>query len=706
EINPDTGESAKKQTGSFYTPREIVDYMVDSTIQEYIKSKTNIKDTKLENLINYTVSDSDIDNSLTVEETDAIIDSLYTLTLLDPACGSGAFPIGVLQKVVYILHELDPDAKKWINKVCKNIPYALKSELKAKVDVNALDYIRKLSVLQNSIYGVDIQPIAVEIARLRCFLSLIIHEKIQDSEPNRGILPLPNLDFKFAVVNTLVRLDSGRQIDFFEVQDDMDQLKQIRDEYFGADEKMRNQLKADFKQIQKKMLDSIKTNYLNAPGKRYDQLSKWNPFDNEKTDWFHPAYSLGIDGFDIVIANPPYVHLEDINPNTILAIIGSKTKPEYKTYVGRGDLYCLFYERGFELLNKNGFLTYITSNKWMRAGYGQVLRDFFVKYTNPITLIDLGSQRFKSATVDTNIITLQNTKNAHKTKSVIFNNQSMSSIVQYIKSNNIEMNFEEGDIWTILDSMEQDIIRKIDSTGTPLKDWNIKINYGIKTGCNDAFIIDQPTRDKLIDGHPKSATIIHPVLRGRDIMRYSYQWAGLYIIVMDPSRKYNIDDFPSIKEHLLNFGYDKLKQTGDKGARSKSNYKWFELQISITYIDDLKESVICWQRITHQPTFCATKEGMFILDSMAFLSRLGKNREYLLSILNSKLFAFWVDKSVPQYGENGYRLSNQYVEIFKIPIKTGEDKRLTENEIFKLYKLTDDEINYILKWYTNRYQQT
>lgn len=211
EINPETGENAKKSTGSFYTPRDIVDYMVDSSLCEYLKNKTNIDEVRLSALISYTKEDDHL-AVFNKSEKKRIINALYTITVLDPACGSGAFPIGMLQKIVYILQELDPEANLWFDKATENVSIFIKKEFEKKFNSGSLNYIRKLSVIQNSIFGIDIQPIAVEISRLRCFLSLIIEEHVHDNEENRGINPLPNLDFKFIIANSLLKLPEESKI--------------------------------------------------------------------------------------------------------------------------------------------------------------------------------------------------------------------------------------------------------------------------------------------------------------------------------------------------------------------------------------------------------------------------------------------------------------------------------------------------------------
>ena len=294
----------------------------------------------------------------------------------------------MLQKVVYILQEIDPDANLWFDKVTENVSIFIKQEFKKKFDAGSLDYIRKLSVIQHSIFGVDIQPIAVEIARLRCFLSLIIEENVDDSKPNRGVNPLPNLDFKFVIANSLIKLegsDGKYQTSMFEDQNHIKKLQELRELFFRAeDADEKNDLKDEFKDIQQAMLLTTISNYDKKASTLYQSLSKWKPFSNELTPWFDPEWMFGVNnGFDIIIGNPPYIQLQNA--------INSRQKfgdlyidCGFKTFSRTGDIYCLFYERGCELLKANGILTYITSNKWMKAGYGAKLTEFFAKKTNPI----------------------------------------------------------------------------------------------------------------------------------------------------------------------------------------------------------------------------------------------------------------------------------------------------------------------------------
>ena len=398
EINPETGENAKKSTGSFYTPRDIVDYMVDNSILEYLKTKTGIDDSRLKALISYAKEDDELAEFNNAEKR-AIINALYTVTVLDPACGSGAFPIGMLQKIVYILQQVDPEANLWFDKATENVSILIKKEFEKKFNAGSLDYIRKLSVIQNSIFGVDIQPIAVEIARLRCFLSLVIEEKVYDDEPNRGINPLPSLDFKFIIANTLVPLDNRNQLSMFENQQFITELKNVREEYFNADSDRKTELKLEFAEIQKRMYQDTIDNYTKQASRRYAELSRWSPFSNETTAWFDPEWMFGVaNGFDIVIANPPYVSVKSIDDSD-----KETYRSIYRSGKGRFNLFTLMIERGISLLTSDGTLTYIQPEGIFTNIEYRFIREIIVNETSLLS-VTMFDNRVFAAAVDTAVL--------------------------------------------------------------------------------------------------------------------------------------------------------------------------------------------------------------------------------------------------------------------------------------------------------------
>lgn len=374
EINPETGESARKSTGSFYTPREIVDYMVDSSLLEFLKTKTGTDESKLKALISWGQADDD-EHPLSNDERQKIVTALAGLTILDPACGSGAFPIGILQKVVYILQQADPRAEIWLENQLKSIASPeLKRDIQEKYESENYDWLRKYGVIRETIFGIDIQTIATEISKLRCFLTLIIEEEVDDDKPNRGVHALPNLDFKFVTANSLVSLpDSntaakGKGLNLFEDVSHIEQLKSIRNQYFGANADERARLQVEFKNLQMDMLRS-RIASSNSTSDLYNELSDWDPFSHKATEWFDSEWMFGLSGFDIIIGNPPYVkngRLSKKDKDRYLKL--------YSTPFDQWDLYILFFEHALNNLNSIGTGCLITPNQYLSAKYGTKLR--------------------------------------------------------------------------------------------------------------------------------------------------------------------------------------------------------------------------------------------------------------------------------------------------------------------------------------------
>ena len=265
--------------------------------------------------------------------------------------------------------------------------------------------------------------------------------------------------------------------------------------------------------------------------------------------------------------------------------------------------------------------------------------------------------------------------------------------------------FSSSDSWVILSPIEQSIKRKIEAVGTPLKDWDIQINYGIKTGFNDAFIISTEKREEILancqteDERKRTAELIRPILRGRDIKRYGYEWAELWLIATFPSRHYDIDEYPSVKEHLLSYGIERLEQTGKVHtvngekikARKKTNNKWFETQDSISYWEDFSKPKIVWNRIAAIKQFAYVEGEMFIQDSMHFI--IGEKLNYLCSALNSKIIQWLLSLVIGEAaGGNAGNADN----IWKLPIPySDKDISVSDNYMFCIFGLSKVEIEFI-----------
>ena len=428
--NPETGATARKQTGSFYTPREIVNYMVDESLIAYFQNTVGSRaihcpsETKLRHLFAY----NDEPHQFTDADTEQLINAIDTLKILDPACGSGAFPMGILHKLVFILGKLDPRNDQWrqrqIAKVDNLIDMAEeiddstvrrntirdleqeKDNINEAFERNELDYGRKLYLIENCIYGVDIQPVAVQIAKLRFFISLVVDQRIDDVQENRGVRPLPNLETKFVAGNTLIGVEKPAQLLMRnpEIDRKEKELGGIRRKHFTArtprtKEKYRNldqQIRSEISQLLKS--DGF-------PSETTEKIANWDPYNqNAVADFFDAEWMFGItEGFDVVIGNPPYVRQEKIKA------LKPTFKKHYTCYTGAADLYVYFYERGLQLLSPNGIHTFICSNSWLDVNYGAPLQKYILDNTTGAVICHSEAEReFESADINTIVSILHN----------------------------------------------------------------------------------------------------------------------------------------------------------------------------------------------------------------------------------------------------------------------------------------------------------
>jgi methylase of polypeptide subunit release factors len=689
EINEDTGEQARKAKGAFYTPREIVAYMCRASVREYLYTATKAGDkakTSIDKLLD--TSDSDWAKSGTNSKRDAvepalrekIVKALDEMKVLDPACGSGAFPIGMLHLLVQIYERLD-----------------------TRFD----PYRTKLGIMERNIYGVDIEPLAIEIARLRSFLALVVDQEYVEKKPNGGIDTLPNLEFKFVCANTLIPLtrqsslgDSGKY----------ETLLEIKKEYFKATPKQREKLETRYSTLRQQgtMFDS----------KLNEQLQTYDPFNNDHPASFYDQHLMHdiSEAFSISIGNPPYVQLQKNKG----ALANMYEHVNYATFARTGDLYALFYERGLELTKSGGgLLCYITSNKWMRAGYGEKLRSYFGT-KDPVLLIDFGGFKvFESATVDTNILLVRNDTFNNNFITCHMKNDFVrgNSIADYVQAHSNPMDTLTNGPWFVGGDAERSLKAKIECVGTPLKDWDVKINYGIKTGLNEAFIIDDEMRDKLIAEDPKNEEIIKPILRGKDIKRYSHDWQYKWLLMTG----YDMDIpklYPIVYKYLKEIG--DLIESGKMKVKGKGLYNrddqgknWWNLR-ACDYYSDFATEKIFWSDIATEPSFSLAGPNVFANNTIYMIT--GPDLPYLISILNSPVIKYYFPLVATDLGENGNRYFKQFVELLPIPEADSETKNtlgelaraLTmlkqdikdtasieqeiNHRVYRLYSLTPEEI--------------
>ncbi len=673
--NPETKETARKQSGSFYTPREVVNYMVDESLISYLGDKPIIRELFHSEKLPLELQNNPV-------ECNKISDKLKAIKILDPACGSGAYPMGILNRMVGILNKLDHDNQETI-------------------------YEQKLHLIENCIYGIDIQTIAVQISKLRFFISLICEQEKDCSKDNWGIPTLPNLETKFVAANSLISIKKKEQLGLFEnpdIEPTQEALLDIRHEHFNArTSTKKKECRRTDKELRERLINLLADDDAFAP-EDAKLFAEWNPYDQNSTSpFFDSKWMFGLDsGFDIVIGNPPYIQLQ--NDNGKLAKMYDTMS--YKTFARTGDIYCLFYERGWQLLKPNGRLCFITSNKWMRAGYGETTRKFFADNTNPEQLIDFaGIKIFESATVDTNILMFSKDKNRQQTKACVVKNKSIKDLSVYFRQNSNISNFSGSDSWVVLSQIEKQIKEKIEKIGTPLKDWDIQINYGIKTGFNEAFIITGEKRKELIDIDPKSEEIIRPILRGRDIRRYDYEFSDLYLLFIP--WHFPLHDNPSIKgvsleaekafenqynaiyNHLLKF---KTELSNRNKAETGIRYEWYALQRwGANYKDDFSKQKIMYPNMTKFLPFYLDDKG-FMQNDKSFMIT-GENLYYLTAFLNSSLFKYCFIDNFPELQGGTRELRKIFID--KIPVLKVDKKINDKFEILitKILELQDQKLS-------------
>jgi type I restriction-modification system DNA methylase subunit len=708
-IVPETSETAneRKNKGAFYTPREIVSLMCKEALKEHIKKYIdNEKDhLGVDKIID--MSDADfleekstgsslIWGNRSEEVRTLIIESINKIKVLDPACGSGAFPIGFMQIMLKTLERL---STVYDTNLKKHRP----ARTGEKFDI----HLAKKSILKESLYGSDIEPMAIEISKIRAWLSLVV-DKDEVTEP------LPNLEFNFVCANSLVPLTKDYQQNIFEDHSNYHEetIRKLINKYFDSHgHKDKKKLRSDFNEIYNEMYSSEATN------KRTKLLSTWNPFEFDKpAEFFDSKTMMNVDSFDVVIGNPPYIHFEDIKEISKNLYKPLKDLGFYKTYEPRGDIYTLFYEMGLANLNRGGVLSYITSNKWMRAGYGESLRNYLIEKTQPIFLIDLGSGVFDSATVDTAILVLSKINKNLETKAITLNSEiRKTNVSSYIKKNILKIKFKKGDLWIILAPIDLSIKQKIEKYGTPIKDMpNIKINRGILTGLNEAFIIDDKKRLEILKNceteTERIATeeLIRPILRGKDIGTNSIKLSGLFVIYSYFEFHKQIEKFKSIKSHLFKYeselkmrGQARYNSSGSAANPLDKNYRgypgqhhWLELDNnpSLDLLDDFNKQKIIFPAImSKKPSFALDNKKYVVIAPGNVL--IGENLDILIKYLNSVGY-FALIKFYMGGGIEGELKINRLLDLPVPDLSKAKD----EVDFYNILKFSKEEIDYFINF--------
>ncbi|EII0199765.1 class I SAM-dependent DNA methyltransferase, partial [Campylobacter coli] len=669
--------------GSFYTPSFITSYMCKESITKVVLDKFNAQfDLDAKDI-------SELRKSLRKEDKKAQKELLNSIKICDPAVGSGHFLVSALNCLLSIYDELNLFDEEFYLEVQNDeilitgrkgefIEYKRPSTPKDKAHLIQQELFHtKKDIIENNLFGVDINPNSCEITKLRLWIELLKHSFYQsfDDENYHDLKTLPNIDINIKCGNSLVSyFETGKSLNHYpNIKERINKYKRIVKDYkegFYTDKSHINQeiknLKISFKNFCfadkfKKEMKSFNDkcekyskkygNFLAVDDenlkffvsanltlfdfdekeatkefanlkKEYDNI--FNLESNHPFEWrFEFPEILDDDGnfkgFDLIIGNPPYIRQEELKE------LKPHLAKNYKVYKGTSDIYTYFYELGFNVLKENGILSFITSNKYTRAGYGEALREFLLKNVKVLEYTDLnGIKVFDSATVDTSILCFEKSKSKdNKFKYLALSNEILKTcaydIGLYKDFAEFSQNSLSKESFTFSDENTSALKAKIERIGTPLKEWQgLNIYRGILTGYNEAFIITTEKRNEILANckdeaeKERTAKLIRKMLRGRDIKRYSYEWAGLWVINTHNGYKnqngekvevINIEYYPSLKKHFDEF-YPQLEKRTDKGLTP------YNLR-NCAYLDEFEKEKIVWNPVSGEYLFSYIKEHIF-----------------------------------------------------------------------------------------------
>ncbi len=800
--------------GSFYTPSFITSYMCKESITPIVLDKFNaIYEWDCENL---EALRGKIDRNFSDQKAKEYLQVLLALRICDPAVGSGHFLVSALNEMVRIAYELGLITSLYRHSLrLENdeiiIQHTPTGEIfnykKPHSENDPHHHIQKelfelkKSIIENCLFGVDINPNSCEITKLRLWIELLKYSYyiFEEGKNTNALETLPNIDINIKCGNSLISRfslhDDLKKIPNIKkkIQEYKDLVAQYKDPNplfplnktdltnkiqdlkttFSLelkDSKTKEELeKAIEKHIKKynffalddkSLLDGL--NYfipslfgalklspkeeeeafasygrIRALRKKLDDALSGREYQNAFEWRFEFPEVLDDEGdflgFDCIIGNPPYIRQEQIKEIKPLL---QKQYPNF--YNSTADIYTYFFALSYHLLKDKGFNAFITSNKYARAKYGAQLREWLLKKTTIVSYMELNALKvFESAAVDTSIMSFIKQEPPKESEFKYY--EPTPDDKNDLKSTphlSMKQNALSTESFIFANATLLDLRDKMESVGTPLKDWDIQINYGIKTGANEAFIITTEKREEILNAcktqeeRKRTEALIKPILRGKDIKRYSYEWAGEWIINTHNGYTSNlkfkippidIEKYPATKAHLDSH-WDTIATRSDQGDTP------YHLR-NCAYLEDFEKEKIVYGEIVQEPRFYLDNGecelGYFYAEATSFILT-GEHSHYLLGMLHSKLitFAFKTFYAGGGLGESGYRYKKAFIERLPIPKITPQNQKLAdkitdgakailalkekdpkantqelEKEIdalvYQLYNLTDEEIKII-----------
>ncbi|HEY7154293.1 MAG TPA: DNA methyltransferase [Gemmataceae bacterium] len=647
--------TGRHETGSYYTPRPIVAFMCRETLKHYLAATVG-DETAVVRFV-------DENDPSKLPDPEAVLNALRAVKVCDPACGSGAYLLGMMQELL-----------------------RLRETLFATRGLDAVTvYRRKLEIIQNNLYGVDIDLFAVNIAKLRLWLSLAVD--FEGAKPP----PLPNLDFKVECGDSLTTPDPQKIHDLFrnaliERADRLADLKgQFLQTYGGAKKKLAERIKEE----EAKLRASLDDGSVGEPGALATGA--------RPVDWrvaFAEVFKNG--GFDIALENPPYVRQElfkDSKP------ILRRNFPQ--VYVATADLYVYFYARTHQILRPGGTACFISSNKWLKAGYGEALRRFFAASAWVESVVDFGhaKQIFQEADVFPSILVFRKPSAeapppTTRICAIPRERLRLDDLTRQVETEGFEMPREKlaADAWTLEPSGVVALLEKIRRAGVPLKEFAGTVPlFGIKTGFNDAFLLDTAMKERLVAADPKSVDVLKPYLRGQDVNRWHAEWAGLWMLALKSSSNHPwpwaragrraegvfATAYPAIYAHMSLYS-EALKKRQDQGEH------WWELR-ACAYWEKFDRPKVMYQDITWMPCFCLDTKGTLSNNTIYFLSTADR---WVLAALNSPASWWFAWRGAQHCKDEGLRFFTAFMEGFPVPQPTDEQRQQADHVVQRLIDIT------------------
>jgi hypothetical protein len=747
----------KKHRGAYYTPEIITQYICKNTIEPYLLDKVNSKFNCDYKDIHTAIEQANRDILK------YLFEELKNIKILDPAVGSAHFLESAMDVLVTLYRKIIEKAKNLGLIEGFNILYVDENGKIAEIDLLNISnderftlYVKFFIILARNLYGVDIMHTAINIAKARLFLTLAKH-----FDANKGdlFIRLPNIHFNLMVGNSLIGYidistnPKAELTDFFSVElrshnilssiisnDFKDWLLQTatllnKHSIITIRSNIINEIQILNEKLNKPTLYHddlleilrIKSNLVNilivAVNSKYakdlNELLKHidDEFNKKLDEMFIRKYNINRSelerckrfqwilhfpevrlrgGFDIIIGNPPYVRhedIDDIEPGVKYKAILEKL---YNPYDSTFDYSMYFILRSIQLLNDGGYHSFIITNKWLRAAYGRKIRKYLREFTIKRVIDFTRIKVFVGATVDTMIYVIQKQK-PNDDNLILYNSPSdLKDIEQGII--NFKQKYLSDDGW-ILEDRVLALREKIEKIGKPLKDWDANIYFGIKTGFNDAFIIDTDTKEKILSNcksneeRERTEKVIKPVLRGRDIERYHYKWAGLWLVKIEAgwtnnnrgkerAEEFFKKSFPSLYDHFMSFANKTTEGKKGKGLfdRDDKGDYWWELR-PCNYYDEFEKEKIIWQEMSNNPSFAYDMKRFFINQTAYMIT--GNNLKYIIAILNSRVSEWYMQNTAYSLSEGAKRWIRQYVERIHIPPITSQNEQIV-NQIVNL----------------------